>query len=432
MLYKQLLVFADGAWVLQDVDLADHSEDGVMDMNGQYLLLKKGLYESHMHGISGYDFSQGTIEAYEGITDALGVCGVAYCAATFVSMDLVSLQSALEQYNHFLNLPVKPGAAKALPVVHLEGPFIAKNCKGAHDERVLQPSISLALFLEIISAAPDVTDWKITLAPELPGALDFIEQTRNLIVNGRSIGVHVFIGHTNAAPYLLDEAAKRGIAGFTHLGNANCERAHRDIAVITLDEVQSNVVRFALEHDYPVELIVDGQHLSKEFILFVYKHLAEKIILVSDALSPANMPDGDYKLGSLEVVKYADRIVLKDNPDKLAGSATCLPDLISKFIAILQNAHVPEAEYLTALYHATITNPRISSISDASELKDDNYVILDRTTGQLMLSCCQGVIRQHRPFMQLIKPEMHFTLFHSPDRREAPGLLQTGASASFQ
>lgn len=406
MFFKNILVYAEEGWIQQTlfVDIpsvnvqynpATLPPPSFVDLKSQYLVIP-GLMDTHIHGLFNNDFSDGTLTAYRTITELLGKHGVAYCSATFVSMELEQLKNALRELNTFLSLPVVKGAAQIVSV-HLEGPFIARNCKGAHDEKVLQDKISLGRFLEIIAAAPRVKDWKITLDPELPGALEFIEQTRHLVVNGQKIGVHIFIGHSNAQQNILQEASRRGVAGYTHLGNANCERLHREKDGHAIANCQSNVVRFALQQNKPVELIVDGQHLSSEFVQFVQRERPNQTLLVSDALRTAGMPDGEYTLGSLAVLKIGNKIVLKDTPEKLAGSAALLPELIVNYLAILKKSGLVEKDCLNALYHALVTNPRNSSMQNPKAL-NNNFVILDRSTGELILSQTNGKVWQHKSF----------------------------------
>lgn len=388
MLVRNVWVYKDGNLVLDsEFELPGDMTVESVDFLGQAIVLP-GLYDSHIHGVGGHDFSEGTIDAYRSITDTLGACGVAYCAATFVSMDIAALKHALKTLDEFIQQPVRKGAAQII-AVHLEGPFITHECKGAHDPAVLQDKISQEIVFDIIKEAPHVPDWKITLAPELPGALEFMNQIKD------RQDIHIFVGHCNSATAILEQASECGIAGFTHLGNANAELVQRlGSSIAQTSDARSNVVRFALEHKFLVELIVDGQHLSSEFVAFVHSKLSDRIILVSDALSPANMLDGEYQLGTLTVLKQGARIVLKDNPEKLAGSAACLPDLIPHFIAMLQKAGIDEQQLLTSLYHATVTNPRSSS-SSATFANEDNYVILNKNTGQLIMSHNHGLNRHH-------------------------------------
>lgn len=388
MLVRNMWVYKEGNLVLEpEFELPGEMAVEPVDFSGQAIVLP-GLYDSHIHGVGGHDFSEGTMDAYRCITDALGACGVAYCAATFVSMDLTALKNALKTLDEFIQQPVRKGAAQII-AVHLEGPFITHECKGAHDPAVLQDKISQEIVSDLMKEAPHIPDWKITLAPELPGALEFMNQVKD------RPDIHIFVGHCNSATAILEQASKYGIAGFTHLGNANAELVQRlGSSIAETSDARSNVVRFALEHQFPVELIVDGQHLSSEFVTFVHSKLPDRIVLVSDALSPANMADGEYQLGTLTVLKQGERIVLKDNPEKLAGSAACLPDLIPHFIAMLQKAGIDEQKLLTSLYHATVTNPRSSS-SSAPFANEDNYVILNKNTGQLIMSRIHGLNSYH-------------------------------------
>lgn len=363
-----------------------------------------GLLDAHIHGIGGCDFSDGKLESIKTITRKLAECGVAYCAATLVSLSMPRLRDALSVLDEYIQLQDRhqfPGSAKIVSV-HLEGPFISHCCKGAHDESVLQSKIDITQFTNIISAAPHISDWKITLSPDLEGAIPYIREAKKLVINGRKINVKVFIGHSNADPALLRQAFEAGADGFTHLGNANDEKLHRSTGNISLNDLNSNVVKWALVHRAaPVELIVDGQHLSEQFVNLVLSQVGSRIILITDALSPAGMPDGDYMLGSLPVVKAGNKIVLKNDLNKLAGSAATLPQIIQNFHAILRKAGMPDKEIADVLYDAAVTYPRAATLSESAVLPDDkNYVVLDRNTGSLLFHAIDGVTYENkRPFI---------------------------------
>lgn len=428
MIFKNLLRYLGDKWEETDVcseipiTSVNYSVPGFnvppksfFDAQARYIWLP-GLYDSHIHGAGGHDFSEGTYQAFETITQTLGENGVAFCAATFVSMPLAQLKICLAALNQFIQAPQKPGAAKIV-AVHLEGPFIAKECKGAHDEQTLQTQISLELFLDIISAAPQVTHWKMTIAPELPGSMEFIEHTRNLVVKDIPITVEVFIGHSNASEATVRKAIEKGARGFTHLGNANKEKGHHSDQPINVNDLQSSVVRSALSHQAPVELIVDGQHLAPTFIKLVHQYLPSHLLLISDALSPTRMPDGEYPLGSLTVLKQGERIVLKENPSTLAGSASLLPNAVKELCRILSGGEAEDLAVWTTLYHALVSNPRAHHAAyDWSD--ENNYVILDRLSGELVLSSCHGKVSQHTPFVVVSNTPNGRSIFTSAQPNE--------------
>lgn len=375
----------------------------VVDSESDYTFMP-GLLDAHIHGIAGYDFTDASSASVIGITRKLGQIGVSYCLATLASLELSQLKEALSVINDYVVEQKKqpqPGVAM-IAGIHLEGPFIAKNCKGAHDEKVLQSHIDMEIFTDIISAAPDITEWKITLAPDISGAIEFIRHAKAMQTD--KFHIKIFIGHTNADESLLAAAIEAGADGFTHLGNANCETAQRCCHSLNPSDIQSNVVRAAFNgKSLPAELIVDGEHLSPEFVRFAHEQLGKNIILVSDLLNAALMPENEeFMLGTLTVVRKGNKVVLMNNPDRLAGSATPLSSMLKVLYSIL---HKSPLEMADIIYHAAVVNPRITSLSPTIHLPDkNNFIIMNNKTGELILHACNGELFIHEPdLMQTLK-----------------------------
>lgn len=369
---------------------ADAQDDNV-DAQGK-LSLMPGWLDAHVHGFGGPDFSEATQENLPIITKALGETGLSYCMATLVSLQLDKLKQALSAIDHYVQHHNHTPGSTQIVGVHIEGPFIAKNCKGAHDESVLLPKIDVDIFKEILNAAPHITQWKITLAPDLEGAIDFIHDIQNQNLKNHSI--KIFIGHTNASEEKIVAAVNAGATGFTHLGNANQEQVHR-CAGFHINDIKSNVVRWAVhnakQHNCYVELIVDGEHLSQQFVNFIQEKIGDKILLVTDALGPSGLQDGEYHLGALPVLKKDKKFSLKSDPEKLAGSASSLRQVVEKYSEWHENPN----DLIDQIYLATVVNPRASSLHASVKLPDEkNFVVVDGR-GKLVLSCCNGKVIKH-------------------------------------
>lgn len=377
-----------------------------------------GLLDAHVHGQGGVDFADvgDHPEALTTMMAAIGKTGVSYVMATLVSLQLPTLTKALHAINEYVaqNQQPKPGHAQIVGV-HLEGPFIAKNCKGAHDIHALQDSLSIDQFKEIIAHAPHIKEWKLTIDPELPGAQEFMRHAKELEKDG--VNVKVFVGHSNPSADQIDRAVQSGVAGFTHVVNACMETCSREARPLSAQDAKSNMVQWLLNHPETapagVELIVDGVHLSKEFVTLITAKLRDKIMLVTDALGPAGLSDGIYKLGTLDIRKDGNSFYLADAnggfimkdgtlPDgtkgkvkSLAGSAAPLSHVMKTYFQWLQNLSIEER--MRALYAAVITNPRTSSLTLAAQQKLDdqnNYVIIN-DNGELVTSMVHGKLTQH-------------------------------------
>jgi len=382
---------------------AEISATEIIDAEEKYALMP-GWLDAHIHGYGGHDFADKdlNVEKLAELTEKLGETGLSYCMATLLSLPLTQLEKNLKVLDAYIQKQnkhgTKPGATTIVGV-HLEGPFIAKNCKGAHDENVLQSKINIDIFKQIICVAPHISHWKITLAPEIEGAIDFIRQTKNLQIDGKKIHVQVFLGHSNASENFIEQAIAAGAIGFTHLGNANCESMHRSKHPIQFEKLTSHMVRFALSDrnknkNFFIELIADGEHLSSEFMQFVLEKKPKNILLITDALGPSGLEnDREYTLGSLKIIKKNQVFVLKNQPEKLAGSAATYTEIINKFNKIDKCMGLDLWE---KLYLATVLNPRKTSLPPDFTLPDQqNFVVID-TQGKLIMSGCNGVIIKNK------------------------------------
>ncbi|WP_131794155.1 N-acetylglucosamine-6-phosphate deacetylase [Fluoribacter gormanii] len=439
---KHVQVTDDGIKVLFNVDddLSPLQEEKIIDSKGSYFLMP-GMLDAHVHGQGGIDFAdlgdEKSDEQLECIVKALGKTGLSYALATLVSMPIPALKKSLVKINDFIQKQdQKPTAGHTEIVgVHLEGPFIAKNCKGAHAEEALQDSISMEQFRDIISVAPNIKQWKITIAPDLPGAEEFIKQTKALEQEG--IFVKVFIGHCNPAnKEVIGRAVAAGACGFTHLGNGCQESCSRETRELTLNDAQSHVVQWILENPdrcpAGVELIADGVHLSASFITLIQNTIKNKIILVTDALGPTGCKDGAYKLGTLNICKEQNSFYLADNKGDflmkkgtlpsgeqglvktLAGSAAPLSLCAQKYFDSMHNES-PENR-MDSMYSALITNPRMASLSmeRIHHLSDDKNFSIFNHNGQLILSSCNGKVLEHQQLQWPISGMLHYGFLSKP------------------
>lgn len=405
---KDVLI-QDGKISIVDVNALHENES--WDAQGEYNLMP-GLLDAHVHGYGGADFADvgKHPETLPKITAALGQTGLSYAMATLVSLELPTLKIALTSINKYIEQQLKdptPGVTQIVGV-HLEGPFIDKDCKGAHDSAALQENLSLAKFEEIISAAPAIKEWKITVAPDLPGVQEFILQVKSLEKKG--ISVKVFLGHTKANKEQLTKAIKAGAAGFTHLGNACKESCHRETHTLEIKDAKSTLVQWVLENPEScppgVELIVDGNHLSESFVKLIHKKVGSKILLVTDALGPSGLADGQYTLGKLKIVKEGNAFYLAADiagtEKKLAGSGAQLKDCIHKYIKWTNTSDKNE-DLMVSIYNVAIKNPRIASLSPGAiqQLPDYKNFSVFNATGQLVLSLCNGKLITHSKELKL-------------------------------
>lgn len=212
-------------------------------------------------------------------------------------------------------------ADQSIVGAHLEGPFLAPERKGAHNAAHLAHPTP-AVVDDLIAAGEGVVR-QITIAPELPGALDAIARFANA-------GVIVAVGHTTASGVLAGEAFDAGARLLTHAFNAMPGVVGRDPGPVgaALADPRAHI-----------EVIADGIHVNPVLIALLFSEAPGRIVLVSDAMAAAGAGDGLYSLGGLEVEVRGGRAVIAGT-ETLAGSTLTLDRAVSVAMA----AGVAEAD----------------------------------------------------------------------------------------
>jgi N-acetylglucosamine-6-phosphate deacetylase len=267
----------------------------------------------HVHGAVGHDVMEGTPHALQAVGAALAGHGVGAYYPTTVTSSTEETLRALDMIAGVIER--EPSANAAVPLgIHLEGPFLSPAKRGAHTEALLvQPSISL--FDRFWQAARGHIRI-LTIAPELPTALDLIEHANRL-------GVVCSLGHSNATLVQAEAGARAGARSATHTFNAMRSLDHRDpgIAAYVLDDD----ALFA-------EIICDGIHVDPAMVRLFFKAKGlEKSVLITDGMSATGMPDGKYKLGDLDVEVAHGRCTTAGSPGVLAGSVLTMDHAVRNF-----------------------------------------------------------------------------------------------------
>ena len=271
-----------------------------------------GLVDLQVNGAAGIDLTAEPHRLWE-VAAALPAYGVTAFAPTVITSDPAARQQALDT----LAAGPPAGWAGAEPLgLHLEGPMIAASRKGAHPEHWLRPP-SLDL----------VDGWSreagvaiVTLAPELPGALEVIER---LV----SRGVVVSVGHTAATAAEVSAAVEAGARYVTHLGNAMPPLQSREPGPIGVAFGAHPTTKALV-----AGLIVDGHHLDPFFVRTAWRALGpDRFLSVSDTTAALGLPDGPARLGDQDVVVSGGTVRLADGT--LAGSAASLLGCLRVLVA---------------------------------------------------------------------------------------------------
>jgi N-acetylglucosamine-6-phosphate deacetylase len=241
--------------------------------------LAPSFFDVHIHGAAGHDGMEATPEALDAIGRFLAQHGTAGYLATTVT---ASLDATLRALAGLARLIAQPHAkAQARPVgIHLEGPFLSHLKRGVQPaEFLLVPDI--AVFDRLFEAAEGQIRL-MTLAPELPGAVE-------LTAHATSRGVRVSVGHSNATAAETRAVINAGAVSATHTFNAMRPLDHREPGILGTVLTDDSIY---------AELICDGIHNAPETVKLWWRAKgAKRGILVTDAISAAGMPDGEYRLG---------------------------------------------------------------------------------------------------------------------------------------
>jgi N-acetylglucosamine-6-phosphate deacetylase len=271
-------------------------------------ILAPGFIDLHIHGGAGHDVMEAGVDALAPVERLLARHGVSSYFPTTVTAPLDATLSALERMADAIEAAkdVADHSTRATELrsrpwgIHLEGPFISYCRRGVHPpEDLLTPS--LGAFERFWQAARGHIRM-LTIAPELPGAIEVITEAAKR-------GVCVSLGHSDAELNAARAGVAAGARHATHTFNAMRPLGHRDPGV--LGEVLT-------DERLSADIIVDGIHVDPAVVeLFLKAKGPDAAVLITDATSATGMPDGCYRLGSLEVEVKDGKVMNRGN---LAGS----------------------------------------------------------------------------------------------------------------
>ena len=290
------------------------------DMNARGGYLIPGFVDIHTHGAVGEDFSDGKAEGLSALSRYYAAHGVTSFLATTMTLKEEPLSRALRALREFR----RPRNGAKCAGVHLEGPFLSYAKRGAQaPENLHKPDAAMFHRLNETSGGQVRM---VTVAPEEEGGIPFIKEVSKTCV--------VSLGHTTAGYDTAMAAYQVGATHATHLFNGMPPFLHRE----------PGVVGAALDSGATVELICDGMHIHPTVIRAVHRLFGERMVIISDSLRCAGMPDGDYELGGQPIEMKEGKATLKGT-DTLAGSSTNLLEELRKVVSF----GIPLTDAITAL-----------------------------------------------------------------------------------
>ena len=292
-----------------------------------------GFVDLQVNGFGGVDFATADASAYRTAGEALLESGVTAYQPTLITAPEHDLVAALGE------VPVEPAGPRIIGV-HLEGPFLSPNRLGAHPVAARRdPDREL---LERLLAAGPVG--YMTLAPELPGALELVE-----LLHAR--GIVVSCGHSDATAEQAAAAFECGVRTVTHLFNAMRPLGHRDPGIAGAALAREDVI---------VQVILDGHHLAEETATVVWRSAAGRVALVTDAIAAAGTADTTCRLGGVDV-EIRDGVARR--PDGvLAGSVVTMLEAV-------RNLHALGAPLVASIAAATSVPARAAGSAGLGVLR---------------------------------------------------------------
>ena len=274
--------------------------------------LYPGLFDTHSHGCVGFD----TMEIMDGGLAEMARFefehGITSWLPTTMTMDIETIRAVVDR-----ELPREEGCCK-IEGFHMEGPYIADKYKGAQNGAFIK-SPTMAEFSTLRNIK------KLTLAPELDGAIDFIREC------AATTDTVISIGHSATDYDTAIAAIENGVTSLTHTFNAMPPLHHRDPGPIGA----------AVEKGIFAEVICDGLHVSRAAILTLYRALGpDRMILISDSLRATGLGDGEFSFGGQKIIVKDG--VARIEAGNLAGSTSTLFDCVKKAIEF----GIPKADAL--------------------------------------------------------------------------------------
>lgn len=341
------LVFSDQIQAIgrmADFDVAENIE--IVDCEGKIII--PGFIDVHSHGGYGHDTMDGDPDTLSQMAERMLSEGITSYFATTMTQSDENIERAL--------VGVRQAMAECPLIVgiHLEGPFVSPEYKGAQPEKYMAAGQAEKLKKWHELSGSNIR--LITYAPELNGDIKAFEDYAN------ANNIILSVGHSGAT---YDELKQSGATHVTHLFNGQRGLHHREIGVTGYG---------LLEDDVTVEMIVDGHHISPEMVKLAYRAKgASGIELITDAMRAKGMPDGESELGGQKVIVKDGEARLESG--SLAGSVLTFIDAFKNMIAYT-GCSIEEAVQMSSVNQAKEFNLKQKGSLEVE--KDADLLILDQ------------------------------------------------------
>lgn len=277
-------------------------------------ILTPTFLDVHIHGAAGNDVMDCSPTGLREVQRFLARRGTGHYLPTTVTASIDATLRALEGLAHAIETPTPGDEAKPI-ALHLEGPFLSHAKRGVHRTELLQPP-SIELF-ERFQAAAQGHIRLMTVAPELPGALE-------MIAYAAAQGVRVSLGHTNATAAEATAGINSGATSATHTFNAMRSMESREPGTLGVVLDCQNLY---------AELICDGIHVAPAMVRMWLRLKGERAILMTDGISATGMPDGPYVLAGVPITVVDGKATVTAAQGTLAGSVLTMDGAVANLQA---------------------------------------------------------------------------------------------------
>lgn len=347
--------------------------DNKIDCDGR--LIAPGLIDLQINGAFGEDFTSGlgNPESAEQLITKVGLGLLSHGVTGYCPTIVTSPSSVYKQLLPLLHRREGGPKGAALLGVHLEGPLLSRARRGAHREEHLKLEASSGGLADLYGEVCLENVSIITLAPELPGALEVVEEAT-------AKGIVVSVGHTEAGIDLGQKAVAKGATMVTHLFNAMEPFHHREPGLLGL---------LLREDKLWFGMIVDGVHTCPEAVKLAYRVSPKRLVLVTDAIAGLGLKEGDsFKSGQQEAQVKGGRAVVSGTNTLIGSVAT----LLSSVQRLVEQSGCAKAEALEAASLRPATILGLEAQKGSLEVGcDADFVMLEPSSLQLVSTWVAGV-----------------------------------------
>ena len=325
------------------VAVGNQTEGEVIRFDGEPVAA--GYIDIHTHGGYGKDCMEPTYECIDTIARYHLDTGITSFCPTTMTASPEDINKAVD------NIRKYDSRYARIAGVHLEGPYLSQKAAGAHPPHLLISPLDDDSFvrnnLDIVK--------RVTIAPNVRGSAEFTAEYSKK-------GVQISLGHDNSIDDEIYPCIDAGATSVTHMYNCTSRPSRRDNPKKHLGLTEVGLI----DNRITTEIIADDRHVANTLFKMIYKLKGyRRICLVSDSLSVAGMPAGDYYIGagdSKQSIRVEDGVAVLPSENTYAGSVTP----VSKMVCNLIGCGIAPAH---AIYMATRVPARLIGRKDIGDIK---------------------------------------------------------------